>query len=421
MSENEKKVPKRRFKEFENAEGWEQRELGDISDVTKLAGFEFTEYVIYSDDGTIIALRGLNVKNGKIILDDVKYIDQSDFSKLNRSKLFKDDILFTYVGTVGELAIIPADNKYYLAPNVARIRLKGEVNSQFVIQMMGNKTYYDKVIFPLIATSSQPALSMENVRKFILKLPSFEEQTKIGEFFVQIDNLITLHQRKLDKMKALKKAYLTDMFPTKGERKPKLRFAGFTDDWEQRKLLDMLIQPITDGPHETPELVDKGITFISVDAIVDNRIDFTRKRGYITEKYNDQCCKKYKPQFHDVYLVKSGSTVGKTAIVETYERFNIWSPLAAMRCGEKSNPYFLYYLLQTKSLQMQVFDKCSHGTQPNLSMRQLEKFNVCVPNIEEQKRIGNFFFDFDNLITLHQRKLEKLQNIKKAYLNEMFI
>ncbi|EPY2273397.1 restriction endonuclease subunit S [Clostridium sporogenes] len=202
--------PEFRFDGF--TDDWEQRKLGDISDVTKLAGFEFTEYVIYSDEGTIIALRGLNVKNGKIILDDVKYIDQSDFSKLNRSKLFKDDILFTYVGSVGELAIIPEDNKYYLAPNVARIRLKKEINSQFVIQMIGNKTYYDKVIFPLIATSSQPALSMENVRKFILKLPSFDEQTKIGEFFQHLDNLITLHQRKCDKLVEVKKYMLKNMF-----------------------------------------------------------------------------------------------------------------------------------------------------------------------------------------------------------------
>ncbi|QXE21252.1 hypothetical protein B5S50_12765 [Clostridium sp. 001] len=208
--QNGKYFPELRFPGF--TDPWEQRKLGDISDVTKLAGFEFTKYVIYSDEGSIIALRGLNVKNGKIILDDVKYIDQSDFSKLNRSKLFRDDILFTYVGTVGELAIIPVDNKYYLAPNVARIRLKKEINSQFVIQMIGNKTYYDKVIFPLIATSSQPALSMENLRKFILKLPSFEEQIKIGEFFVQLDNLITLHQRKLNHLQEQKKALLQQMF-----------------------------------------------------------------------------------------------------------------------------------------------------------------------------------------------------------------
>ncbi|WCK55118.1 restriction endonuclease subunit S [Aneurinibacillus sp. Ricciae_BoGa-3] len=203
-------------------------------------------------------------------------------------------------------------------------------------------------------------------------------------------------------------------------KSPQIRFAEFTDAWEQRKLIEMLVQPITDGPHETPELVEDGIPFISVDAIVDNRIDFARRRGFITEKYNDQCCKKYSPQFHDVYLVKSGSTVGKTAIVETYERFNIWSPLAAMRCGDKSESYFLYNMLQTRSLQTQVFDKCSHGTQPNLSMRQLEQFNVSLPNIEEQKEIGTFFKNLDNLITLHQRKLELLKETKKSLLQKMF-
>ena len=176
--------------------------------------------------------------------------------------------------------------------------------------------------------------------------------------------------------------------------------------WEQRKVLDLLIQPITDGPHETPKLVEEGVPFISVDAIVDNKIDFSRKRGNISEEYDELCCKKYKPQFHDVYLVKSGSTVGKVAIVETTDRFNIWSPLAAMRCGEKTYPYFLYDLLQTKDLQAQVADKASNGTQPNLSMRELEKFPVSVPsNLEEQKKIGDYFRNLDHLITLHQRKI----------------
>ena len=108
---------------------------------------------------------------------------------------------------------------------------------------------------------------------------------------------------------------------------------------------------------------------------------------------------------HDVYLVKSGSTVGKVAIVETTERFNIWSPLAAMRCGEKTDPYFLYVLLQTDGMQAQISDKASNGTQPNLSMRELEKFDVQVPqNTDEQKAIGDYFINLDHLITLHQRK-----------------
>lgn len=151
--------------------------------------------------------------------------------------------------------------------------------------------------------------------------------------------------------------------------------------------------------------METGIPFISADAIVDNKIDFSRKRGYITEEYDFQCCKKYKPELYDVYLVKSGSTVGKVAIVETMRRFNIWSPLAAMRCKDKSAPYFLYVLLQTKKNQMQVKDKASNGTQPNLSMRELEQFDVIVPNLrDEQIKIGKFFRSLDDLITLHQRQ-----------------
>ena len=229
--------------------------------------------------------------------------------------------------------------------------------------------------------------------------PEYEEQKRIGCYFNNLDSLITFHHRKLNILNKI------------------CRYA-----WEQRKVLDLLIQPITDGPHETPKLVEKGVPFISVDAIVDNKIDFNRKRGNISEEYDELCCKKYKPQFHDVYLVKSGSTVGKVAIVETTDRFNIWSPLAAMRCGEKTYPYFLYDLLQTKDLQAQVADKASNGTQPNLSMRELEKFPVSVPsNLEEQKKIGDYFRSLDHLITLHQQKCKQLQIIRKFMIKNMFL
>lgn len=207
---NGSNVPEIRFSGF--TEDWEQHKLGDFSDVTKLAGFEFTKYVEYSDSGKIIALRGLNVKNGNLVLDDVKYIDESDFSKLNRSKLFKNDLLLTYVGTVGQLAIIPEDDRYYLAPNVARIRIDNQNDPMFISQQMTNESFYNRIIIPLIATSSQPALSMENVRKFELQLPNIEEQKKIGAFFKSLDDTIALHQQKGTDYQQLKKTMLQQMF-----------------------------------------------------------------------------------------------------------------------------------------------------------------------------------------------------------------
>ena len=196
---------------------WEQRKLGDLADVTKLAGFEFTEHVVYSDEGNIIALRGLNIKNGQLILDDVKYIDGSNFSKLSRSKLFIDDIMFTYVGTVGEVAIIKENDRFYLAPNVSRIRVKSDDSPKFISNYMRTDNFKNKVIFPLIATSSQPALSMENIRKFMINMPkNRDEQDRLAEYFESLDHIITLHQRKCDTLKELKKYMLQNMFPKKG-------------------------------------------------------------------------------------------------------------------------------------------------------------------------------------------------------------
>lgn len=208
---NGSNVPEIRFKGFTDA--WEQRKLGDVADVTKLAGFEFTEHVVYSDEGNIIALRGLNIKNGQLILDDVKYIDGSNFSKLSRSKLFIDDIMFTYVGTVGEVAIIKENDRFYLAPNVSRIRVKSDDSPKFISHYMRTDNFKNKIIFPLIATSSQPALSMENIRKFTINIPiNKEEQDCLAKYFDSLDHLITLHHRKLEKLEQIKQAMLHKMF-----------------------------------------------------------------------------------------------------------------------------------------------------------------------------------------------------------------
>lgn len=208
---NGSKFPELRFKGV--ADAWEQRKLGEFADITKLAGFEFTKYIVYSDKGNIIALRGLNIKDGDLNLEDVKYIDSSDFTKLKRSKLFRNDILFTYVGTIGEVARIQEDDKYYLAPNVSRIRIKNRLLSEFLMYYMDRDLFYQKIIFPLIATSSQPALSMANIREFNITYPrDINEQQKIALVFSLISHHITLHQRKLDKLQEVKKGLLQKMF-----------------------------------------------------------------------------------------------------------------------------------------------------------------------------------------------------------------
>lgn len=162
--------------------------LGDVATVTKLAGFEFTKYVNYSDEGKIIALRGLNVKNGKLDLTDVKYIDNSDLSKLSRSKLHIGDMLFTYVGTIGQVALIDKEDKYYLAPNVALIRsTTDKLITEYMRYYFQSGKFWHTQINRLIQSSSMKNIPMEKIRKFKLPLPPIEVQKRLVKVLDNFD------------------------------------------------------------------------------------------------------------------------------------------------------------------------------------------------------------------------------------------
>lgn len=208
------KVPKFRFKEFENNGEWIERKLGEIAHISKLAGYEFTKHIVYENKGKIIALRGLNIKNNGLELSDVKYIDNSELNKLNRSKLFIDDLMFTYIGTIGEVALIPENDKYYLAPNVSRIRPnKKEIYAKFLLQYFNVPNFKGKEISKYISSSSQPALTMENVRKFSILLPNLNEQEKIASCLSSLDALITEQIEKIEQLKLHKKGLMQGLFP----------------------------------------------------------------------------------------------------------------------------------------------------------------------------------------------------------------
>lgn len=214
-SSGDETIPKYRFPEFEKDGEWEENELGTISDVSKLAGYEFTKHIEYQDSGEIIALRGLNIKNNKLELSDVKYVDNSDFSKLGRSKLYIDDMMFTYIGTIGEVALIKENDKYYLAPNVSRIRPdKSKVIPHFLLQYFNNQNFKQYEISKYISSSSQPALTMANVRKFIIKLPpTLQEQQKIASCLSSLDELIQAQTGRIEELKEHKKGLMQKLFP----------------------------------------------------------------------------------------------------------------------------------------------------------------------------------------------------------------
>lgn len=395
------KSPKVRFRGY--TDDWEERKLGDIADVTKLAGFEFTEHVVYSNEGNIIALRGLNIKNGELVLNDVKYIDSSNFSKLDRSKLYINDILFTYVGTVGEVAIIKENDRFYLAPNVSRIRIESDDLPEYISQYMRTEQFYKSVIFPLIATSSQPALSMESIRKFVIHLPNtIKEQNKISKYLGNLDRLIILHQQKCEKIKTLKKYMLQKMFPQNGMNVPEIRFNGFTDVWEQRKLEDIVeFLDTLRKPLEGTKRISGPYPYYGASGIVDY------VEGYI---FNEEL----------VLLSEDGANI----IDRNY-------PICFLASGKywvNNHVHVLKVKLGNEnnfvcnSLERKDYNQYNTGmAMPKLNQEVCRNIPIICPSYEEQKKIGDYFRNLDHLITLHQQKCDELQSIKKFMLQNMFV
>ena len=273
---------------------------------------------------------------------------------------------------------------------------------------------------------------MKNIQ---IAAPPLHEQQSIATYLDQkcseIDELITLQEEMITKLQSYKQSVITEAV-TKGlDKNVPLKDSGIEwigeipEYWEVSKTLFSLSIPITDGPHTTPELFETGIPFVSAEAVSfgNGRIDFSHIRGYISDNFYQECCKKYIPQIDDIYMIKSGATTGRVAIVDTDIKFTIWSPLAVFRCNkERMLPRFLFYQLQSNGYQKQIEQNWSYGTQQNIGMRTLEKLILSVPPLSEQQSIANYLdqkcSEIDELISIKQQKIEKLKDYKKSLIFE---
>ena len=319
--------------------------------------------------------------------------------------------MFTYVGTVGEVAIIKENDRFYLAPNVSRIRIQSVDSPKFISHYMRTDSFYKSVIYPLIATSSQPALSMENIRKFEICLPrNREEQDRLSEWFDELDHLITLHQRKLSKLKNIKKSMLEKMFPQNSEMRPEIRFAGFTDDWEQRKLGDVGSVSMCRRIFKEQTSESGDIPFYKIGTF-GGQAD-----AYISSELFAEYRSKYPyPKEGDILISASGSigrTVEFTGKNEYYQDSNIvW-----LSHDDRLDNAFLkcfYSVVKWAGIEGSTIKRLYNDNILNTV--------ICMPSVDEQRKIGTFLKELDHLITLHQRKLEKLGKIKKAMLEKMFV
>jgi type I restriction enzyme S subunit len=251
-----------------------------------------------------------------------------------------------------------------------------------------------------------------------IPVPSLDEQKQVGRLFIDLDNLITLHQREYDKTVNIKKAMLEKMFPKDGEDKPEIRFAGFTDAWEQRKLSELASfykgQGYSKGDLRefgTPiilygRLYTKYETVISeVDTFVQAKENSVYSRG------------------NEVIVPASGETaedISRAAVVENAGVL-LGGDLNVMQPNPIIDPVFLALTISNGEQQKELSKRAQGKSVVHIHNSDLQEVNLAYPKLDEQKRIGSLFRDFDNLITLHQRELKKLKNMKKALLGKMFV
>ncbi|WP_105210709.1 restriction endonuclease subunit S [Streptococcus suis] len=391
MPNKDKNIPKRRFKTFENDPAWELRKLGEVA-----ISFDYglnsaaTEY-----DGENKYLRITDID------DDSREFNISDLTSpeinlfgLDEYRLSIGDILFARTGaSVGKSYIYRSvDGKVYFAGFLIRVKIKDTFNPDFVFQNTLTSNY-ERFISITSMRSGQPGVNAQEYSNYEIMFPSLPEQSAIGTFFSTLDRHITLHQRKLDKLKSVKQAYLSEMFPAEGERVPKRRFPGFTDDWELRKLGEVV--EVCSGR----DYKHLGVGSIPV---------------YGTGGYMLSVSEALSKNNDAIGIGRKG-TIDSPYIL----RAPFWTVDTLFYCipNDGFTLEFAYSIFQ--NINWKSMDE-STGV-PSLSKNGINNVKVLTPKIKEQSAIGTFFSTLDRHITLHQRKLEKLKNLKKALLNELFV
>ena len=376
---DEKKLPKRRFKEFLNTPSWEQRKLGEVAKVEM-------DKRIYKEQTTAegeIPFYKIGTFGGKAD----SYISEELYNEYTQkySHPKEGDILISASGSIGRTVVYHGEKAYFQDSNIVWLNHKGALDNGFLLQ------FYSRVQWAGLEGSTIKRLYNKNILETEINVPNIEEQKNIGKFFTQVDNLITLHQRKLNKLENLKKAYLEELFPDGKQCKPKRRFKEFKEDWEQRKLGE-LVEMISG---DAPSIFTTGDNiYIKVDDL--NYSDRVQISASNMVDIN--------PKAH---LVSKGATIfpkrgaaimtNKVRImgVDGYLDTNMMALIP-----DNIDKKFLFTFIQKTGL----YKIADTSTIPQINNKHIEPYLIQVPSIKEQTYIGVIFEKLDNLITLHQHK-----------------
>ena len=412
--------PKIRFEGYR--EDWEQRKLGDIT--TKIGSGKTPKggAAAYKDDG-IALIRSQNVNGDRVDLSDVVFIDEQTDEDMKNSRVLKGDVLLNITGaSIGRSAVFTRELRANVNQHVCIIRTKGSDASPEFIQLNIISSNGQNQIDSFQAGGGREGLNFHQIGKMEFLYPGIEEQQKIGQYFANLDHLITLHQRKCDEIKTLKKYMLQKMFSQNGEKVPEIRFNGFTEDWEQRKLGDITTKI---GSGKTPKggaaaYKDDGIALIRSQNVNGDRVDLSDV--VFIDEQTDEDMKNSRVLKGDVLLNITGASIGRSAVFTRELRANVNQHVCIIRTkGSDASPEFIQLNIISSNGQNQIDSFQAGGGREGLNFHQIGKMEFLYPGIEEQQKIGQYFANLDHLITLHQRKCNELKEIKKYMLQNMFV
>ncbi|HFI0136175.1 TPA: restriction endonuclease subunit S [Streptococcus suis] len=404
MPNKDRNIPKRRFKAFENADAWELRKFDKI---TFLAGqknknnLPYESYSVTNDKGFVPQNEQFE-KGGTMATADksMYYIVSPSSFAYNPARI-----------NIGSIGYYNQPENVIVSSLYEVFKTTDEVYDRFLWHWF-KSDIFKKKIEELQEGGVRLYFYYDKLCKCSLFLPSIQEQKIIGDRLDSLDRQITLHQRKLDKLKHVKQAYLSEMFPAEGERVPKRRFPGFTDDWELRKL------------GEVAEMYSGGTPSVGKKEFYEGDIPFIRSaeiNSHNTELFlselglSNSSAKMVNKG--DLLYALYGATSGEVGLAKISGAIN-QAILAIIPSIDYSSNFLLQWLKREKN---NIIEKYLQGGQGNLSGAIVKDFSITFPTHPEQEAIGTFFSTLDRHITLHQRKLEKLKNLKKALLNELFV
>ena len=409
-------APAIRFKGFSDA--WEQRKLGEMGQTyTGLSGKTKDDF----GHGQARFVTYMNVFSNPISNPEMTEPIEID-PKQNEVEV--GDVFFTTSSETPEEVgmssiLLEKRGKTYLNSFCFGFRPSEKIDSYYLAYMLRSESTRAKIIL-LAQGISRYNISKNKVMEIAVSLPSLDEQKMIGQYFSQLDNLITLHQRKFEKLTNVKKSMLEKMFPQNGSSYPEIRFKGFTDPWEQRKLGD--IGKARSGVG-FPDADQGGVTGVPFFKVSDMNLDGNENEMIVANNYvtaEQIADHRWSPitELPAIFFAKVGAAVMLNR--KRLCRFPFLldnNTMAYSLSPTKWDADFAKALFGTVDLTSLV----QVGALPSYNAGDVESMGIYLPSLFEQEQIGAFFKLLDNLITLHQRELEKLQNIKKSMLEKMFV